>query len=276
MTKGLFVNLGCGQRYHCDWKNFDFYSNSEFVSAHNLLEGIPLPDTSADVVYHSHVLEHFPRGSAHAFLKECHRVLKPGGIIRIAIPDLHGIAQNYMRLFNELEHDPLDEMRWADYDWIMLEMYDQTVRNYSGGAMAHYLRSGQVKNKDFVLQRCGEEVRPYFEGRLPTPCKRNLPPIRRLLSEIRHGNLREVLLRWLLGKEYQFLQLGRFRSQGEIHQWMYDRLSLGRMLANSGFIQTQVMTAFESNIPEWTSYELDGSDGKVRKPDSLFMEARKP
>ena len=51
------LNLGCGDRYHPDWTNINFTSTGGGVIAHNLKQGIPFPDESFDVVYHSHVLE---------------------------------------------------------------------------------------------------------------------------------------------------------------------------------------------------------------------------
>ena len=79
----------------------------------------------------------------------------------------------------------------------------------------------------------------------------------------------------LLGKDYQAYQTGVFRSQGEIHQWMYDRYSLKRMLEQVGFKDVQIKAAFVSQINDWEKYNLDGSNGIVRKPDSLFVEAIK-
>jgi hypothetical protein len=61
-----------------------------------------------------------------------------------------------------------------------------------------------------------------------------------------------------------------------VHQWMYDRLSLGRILATAGFGEVRVCSATDSAITDFTSYALDTDEaGAVRKPDSLFMEARK-
>jgi SAM-dependent methyltransferase len=57
------------------------------IVCHDLRQGIPYPDNSADVVYHSHIFEHLDRAYAGGFLLEIKRVLKPGGIHRIVVPD---------------------------------------------------------------------------------------------------------------------------------------------------------------------------------------------
>jgi ubiquinone/menaquinone biosynthesis C-methylase UbiE len=49
---------------------------------------LPLADASADVVYTSHMVEHMTRDEARQFLAEARRVLRPGGVLRIAVPDI--------------------------------------------------------------------------------------------------------------------------------------------------------------------------------------------
>ena len=70
--------------------------------------------------------------------------------------------------------------------------------------------------------------------------------------------------------------MGVFRDSGEVHQWMYDRYSLKRMLEQAGFVNVKICTANESRIAEYERYSLDVSSGIVRKPDSLYVEASKP
>jgi predicted SAM-dependent methyltransferase len=82
-----YLNLGCGKRYHCNWTNVDFTAIGEDVIGHNLLNGIPFKDESFDAIYHSHVLEHFSKNDGLAFIRECFRVIRIGGVIRIAVPD---------------------------------------------------------------------------------------------------------------------------------------------------------------------------------------------
>ncbi|WP_211255003.1 class I SAM-dependent methyltransferase [Nevskia soli] len=73
-----------------------FNSLPNNLMVHDLSRGIPFPANSVDVVYHSHVLEHLDRGIAKEFVAECARVLRPGGIIRIAVPDYERYCRTYL------------------------------------------------------------------------------------------------------------------------------------------------------------------------------------
>ena len=276
------LNLGCGKRLHSDWVNVDYTASNENVISHDLSRGIPFPDNSFDVVYHSHLLEHFPRSAASVFVQSCWRVLKPGGILRVVVPNLEQIAKVYLEA---LEKASQGSEEWAaNYEWMMLEMYDQTVRNYSGGAMAEYLYGESIPNEAFVVERCGSEASELIKAgkeqrKVMQKNDKSLP--RRAISMIGIfiqdlSHVREVILRMLLGKERDALKVGRFRMQGEIHQWMYDRYSLKLLLENCRFSQIVERTAYNSYITDWARYNLDTeSDGAVYKPDSLFMEGIK-
>jgi predicted SAM-dependent methyltransferase len=63
----------------------------------DIREGIPFPDNSIEYVRASHVLEHLTIEEAHPFLKEIHRVLKPNGLVRIAVPDTDLIIDKYLK-----------------------------------------------------------------------------------------------------------------------------------------------------------------------------------
>jgi hypothetical protein len=57
---------------------------------------IPCPTASVRAVYSSHMIEHLDRSEARAFLAEVRRVLHPGGMVRIAAPDLSRIVEDYV------------------------------------------------------------------------------------------------------------------------------------------------------------------------------------
>lgn len=278
------LNLGCGHHFHPAWTNVDFVSSSEGVIAYNLTQGIPFPEASFDAVYHSHLLEHFSKSAAKFFLKECYRVLRPQGILRVVVPDLEQIVRTYLVAF---EKASFGSQEWvANYEWILLEMYDQAVRNCSKGEMGVYLSRQQIPNQEFVIKRLGLEAKnlivagcQYLQQTQSIPiqesqAKRLLKHIYRFLRYPTYR--RESLLKSLLGQEYKSLQIGRFRQSGEIHQWMYDRYSLTLLLEQCGFSAIVQRNATESYIPNWAGFYLDTElDGTVYRPGSLFMEAVK-
>jgi predicted SAM-dependent methyltransferase len=276
-----YLNLGCGNRYHPKWINIDIAPQGPEVIQHDLRRGIPLSDASCDVVYHAAVLEHMRRSDATTFLVECHRVLKPGGIMRVGVPDLEKICQIYLsRLASAIN---CDEKAAQDYDWIMLELYDQAVRERSGGDMLDYLRHNPLKNETFIYERIGEEGYQLVKS-LQLQDKRKISRFPNSLHGIPQrfrsllGVAKRGIPKWLLGNDdKQALEIGRFRMAGELHQWMYDRYSLAKLLRLSGFCDPQLQDAKSSRIPNWVSYHLDTmSNGKVIKPDLFFMEAIKP
>lgn len=69
----------------------------------------PIPDASIDYVFSEHMIEHIPYPAACAMLKECFRVIKPGGRIRLATPDL----DKYM----DLRTRDLSEVQRAYIEW---------------------------------------------------------------------------------------------------------------------------------------------------------------
>ena len=270
------LNLGCGDRFHPTWTNIDFVSRNRTVIAHNLNLGIPFADDSFDVVYHSHVLEHFSKTAANNFLQECYRVLRPQGVLRVVVPDLEQIARTYLLA---LEKASSGSQEWArNYEWILLEMYDQTVRNESGGEMAAYLHQENLVNEQFILDRCGMEAKNLIAAQTPPQTE---PRAKVLLKQIyrfcRYANYRQdQIFKLLLGKEYATWKIGQFRQNGEPHQWMYDRYSLALLLEQSGLKNIIQRSPSQSYIANWDSFNLDTEpDGTVYKPDSLFMEAIK-
>ena len=62
----------------------------------DLRRPLPFASASADCIYGSHVLEHLYDDEARRLLGECHRVLRPGGVIRLVVPDLFSLAQRYV------------------------------------------------------------------------------------------------------------------------------------------------------------------------------------
>jgi predicted SAM-dependent methyltransferase len=278
MPTPKMLNIGCGSTHHPDWINLDVSSSDPSVLVVDINNGLPFVSDSISVCYSSHLLEHLDQDNARNLLAECMRVLKSSGVIRLAVPDLERIAREYLRLLNAAAAG--ESARESDYDWIMLEMYDQTVRNYSGGEMARFLANLRQDERPFVKSRIGTEAENYWKK--PDTAKPSAMSLQK--HERLQRNLKTLRMKligwvvWLLGGEAarRSFQVGTFRTSGEVHQWMYDRFSLDRLLKRAGFVDVRICNATESRIPEYAKYSLDALNGAVRKPDSIYVEASKP
>jgi hypothetical protein len=145
--------------------------------------------------------------------------------------------------------------------------------------MGDFLKQPALPNEDYIVERIGHVGRSIIErGRKQAdgtgkPGAAVIDKLKRVTPKKLVSHLR-VRLRDRLGSEA--LKIGAFRLSGEIHMWMYDRYSLGRLLGQAGFVNVQQVDAYRSSIPDWPAYELDVKGGAVFDPTSLFMEAQKP
>lgn len=274
------MNLGCGTTFSAGWRNLDIDPKDPTVEKWQAQDGIPAITESVDIVYHSHMLEHLSAEDGKSFLTECFRVLKPKGILRIAVPDLECICREYLAALVRIEKN--EEFASLDAKWMRFELFDQMTREDSGGQMLQLLNS-QPPNRDFILKRCGEQVAPLLRDKakgettnstktpLHLEIKRSL---QRMLNPTKWKNF--MVKQFLGDSDYTALIHGRFLFSGELHKTMYDRFSLAEILLSIGFHQTYTQTHTKSLIPAWKSYRLDCLDNeKPRKPDSLYIEATK-
>ena len=152
------VNVACGGTYITGdgWINFDYVASSASVCKADLLARLPLAENSATLVYSSHFLEHVPRSDVPVFLRECLRVLRPGAVLRLVLPDLEEMARTYLALRDAGKHEKAD--------FLVLEMIDQCVRRESGGELGRLcrrLRAASTQESEmirFVRERNGENL----------------------------------------------------------------------------------------------------------------------
>lgn len=102
------IHLGCGSNYINDWVNIDL--DSPVADAHaDLRKPLPYANSSVEFIFNEHFLEHISREEGTAFLKECRRVLKRGGVFRVSTPDLRWLVTQYVG-------GKLDE--WKNVGWM--------------------------------------------------------------------------------------------------------------------------------------------------------------
>ncbi len=92
----LRLNLGCATSPLDGWINVDLVGDGPDL-AWDLDSPLPFGDGTVDAIFHEHLLEHFDLTAAVAFLREHHRLLASGGVLRIGVPD----AGAYLRAYGD-------------------------------------------------------------------------------------------------------------------------------------------------------------------------------
>jgi SAM-dependent methyltransferase len=82
------LNIISSEKYHADWSS---------VKWCNVSKGLHYSNGSVDKIYSSHFLEHIPQDKGLFVLGECFRILKPGGVFRIVVPDMLWYASKYVQ-----------------------------------------------------------------------------------------------------------------------------------------------------------------------------------
>jgi predicted SAM-dependent methyltransferase len=165
----LRLNIGCGDAPTAGWINYDnspavrlarspllttllrsvglidagnvaFIANCRRLGIRyaNAARWIPHASGTVDVVYSSHMIEHLDRREAASFLAECMRVLKPGGVLRLAAPDLRWSILEYV------EKGRADEfLAQLQFDLDRPRSFVEGVRRLlSGGRGHHWMYDG--------------------------------------------------------------------------------------------------------------------------------------
>lgn len=78
------LNLGCGGNLLAGWENHDMDLD--------ITKPLPFQNDSIDFVFAEHVVEHTDSPTALRFFDECYRILKKGGVARIAVPSVSRIS----------------------------------------------------------------------------------------------------------------------------------------------------------------------------------------
>jgi predicted SAM-dependent methyltransferase len=106
------LQLGAAENVQAGWLNTDLhgYDRGDELVYLDARKRFPLPDASFDVVFSEHMIEHLTYAEGQHCLRECLRVLRPGGTLRLATPSLERLARLYDTELTELQGR---YVRWA-------------------------------------------------------------------------------------------------------------------------------------------------------------------
>ena len=90
------LHIGCGKKYLLGYKHLDVidYDHVDYVCDARHLK--PIADGSVSEIYACHILEHVERSEVLDVLHEWNRVLKIGGVIRVAVPNFESVVNEYI------------------------------------------------------------------------------------------------------------------------------------------------------------------------------------
>lgn len=185
------VNLGCGLNVADSWTNIDRSPNlildrvpllkkalrklgvlSEAhmaawprnIAHHDVRRGLPFDDRSVDAIYSSHMLEHMYFNEAEALLVECRRVLRPDGVLRLALPDAG-------RWASDLVSGESDGLRFNERlgAWpLEAPTRGQRLRFMVTGSVHRWQPTGDLVEQMLTKAGFGKVERcEYLAGRLP-------------------------------------------------------------------------------------------------------------
>ncbi len=131
----LMLHIGCGGVYFPGWVNVDMDSPKADLR-HDMRTALPYGEETADFVYSEHFIEHLTVAEGLTVLKDFHRVLKTGGILRIATTDLDYIVRRYLFLWKQQNW-----IKTYGYDWLQTkaEMINLCFREWGH----QYLYNGE-------------------------------------------------------------------------------------------------------------------------------------
>lgn len=92
----VMINLGSGHWKIDGWVNVDLDLGSRPDVCANLAADLPFRSGCADFMHTEDFIDQLDLPHARSFLHECHRILKPGGVIRVLTPDVEQLARLYL------------------------------------------------------------------------------------------------------------------------------------------------------------------------------------
>jgi len=96
MQTQVKINLGSGHWKLSDWVNVDIDHASQPDVCANLAGGLPFASGVASLMHTEDFIDQLALDDAAAFLRECHRILAPGGVLRVLTPDMRKLARLYL------------------------------------------------------------------------------------------------------------------------------------------------------------------------------------
>jgi predicted SAM-dependent methyltransferase len=163
------VQLGCGRNRFPGWINVDLESGADIVM--DLSKGtLPFTTGELDFIYSEHFIEHITREQGLDLFKECFRVLRSGGTVRLSTPNLTTICTDYLsknldrwRAVGWMPATPCQLVNGGLRLWEHQFVYDFEELRASLIAAGFSVVTRQVWKESTIQTLKGLETRPYCD-----------------------------------------------------------------------------------------------------------------
>ncbi len=157
------LNIGCGPVQPLGWVNIDssnraklatwlpwldallvklrFIPPTEFgpqTTVRNVRRGFGYAAESVGAIYCGEILEHFEPEDATRFLEEAFRVLEPGGVLRVRVPDNYLFWKSYVLEFEKVLQRARSDWNERHSRWVSMFFHDICTRRLWFSSLGHY------------------------------------------------------------------------------------------------------------------------------------------
>jgi predicted SAM-dependent methyltransferase len=162
--KDLCLNLGCGSLPLPGWINVDIARGPQVDVVWDLSKSLPFRDESCAVIYCEHMIEHLSRNDAKTFLRECFRVLREGGVIRLSTPDAERFLRSYAEDGEFLRHPSFPEPIVTPLDRINLMMRENGQHLWVYDRESLSIALNRAGFSTIIEQKFGESTHPRLQN----------------------------------------------------------------------------------------------------------------
>lgn len=127
--RSVKLNVGCGTDYKVGWINIDNNSDNNIEELDlnwDLRKPLPFEDESVDFIYSEHFFEHLTVEESRVTIQDLMKRLKPGGTMRLAMPDLAVVVDTYLHI--PLDKDPVINRHGMDFIQTRAEWMNMSFR----------------------------------------------------------------------------------------------------------------------------------------------------